>query len=199
MGFFDGGATIGGLGLDSFFDGAGGYFTILEPTVAVHLGKSHALPGTWCLGLWHHGGLFPATYREGSALRGNGGAFLLVDQMLSPPAEDGRQRGPGVFLQAGWAPADRNPVSQYLSAGLKYVGIVPGREADYLSVGLNRSRWNLFHPPGDREDVYTLEVFYVARLSSWASLQPDLQVFSPGSRDAGYAGAYALRWLIHLR
>jgi len=198
-GFFDGGSSIGGLGLDSFLDGDGGYFTVLEPVLSTHLGPADALPGTWRLGLWHHSGLFPATGQQGLQLRGNHGAYLVVDQMLSVQPEDGSGRGAGVFLQLGWSPADRNTVSRYLGVGLKYVGILPGRDADVLAVGLGVSRWNPLHHPGEHREVRNLELFYVVRLSSWASLQPDLQVFDPGSDTAAHAWAFGLRWIVRLR
>ncbi len=198
-GFFDGGSSIGGLGLDSFFDGEGGYFTVLEPVLSTHLGRADALPGTWRLGLWHHSGLFPATGRQGRQLRGNHGAFLVVDQMLSPQPEGGPGRGAGVFLQLGWSPADRNTVSRYLGVGLKYKGILPGRGGDFLAVGLGVSRWNLLRRPGEHQEVRNLELFYLARLNSWASVQPDLQVFSTGSDNAGRAWALGLRWIVQLR
>lgn len=198
VGFFDGGPTIGGLGFDTLFDGAGGYFSIVEPVLTTHLG-SRALPGTYRLGLWRHSGPFPATDRQGRELRGNHGAFLVADQMLTRQEGNAQQPGIGVFLQLGWAPNDRNPVSRYLGVGVKYGGVVPGRSSDYLALGVGVSRWNLLHPPGAHEEVRNLELFYVVHLTSWARLQPDLQYFEPGSASTGHAWALGLRWLIELQ
>ncbi len=201
LGVFDGGPRIGGLGFDTLLDGAGGTFWVMEPIVSTRFGHDHHLPGTWHLGLWYHSGNVPGPEPEygGPRMPGDYGAYLLVDQMLSPRADEGRQRGTGVFVQLGWAPPDVGTVSRHVGLGLKIVGVLPGRGADVLGIGVATSRWNLSAPPGARRDIFHSELFYLVRLNSWASVQPDLQVFDSGAGRAAHVWAFGLRWIVQLR
>jgi len=57
--------------------------------------------------------------------------------------------GFGIYFRAGWAPADRNVIDQFYSAGIGGYGMIPGRDRDQWGVG-----WAGTHISNDlRDDV----------------------------------------------
>jgi carbohydrate-selective porin OprB len=72
-----------------------------------------------------------------------------------------------------------------------------GRGQDTLGVGLSYSWLVKADPQGDsRSHLANIEMFYIIRLTSWLSLQPDIQYYdNPGEdRQAGFAAG--LRWIL---
>lgn len=70
---------------------------------------------------------------------GNYWQYLCVENPSDKPINisDGRQdlQGIGVFVRAGFADTDVNPVDWQLSAGLGGKGVLPGRDDDTLGIG----------------------------------------------------------------
>ena len=164
------------------------------------------LPGTVKLGAFGHLGSFPDQRFSASSsggpglladpagsglprrLHGNGGAYVVVDQLLVPDPgnEDG---GLGGFLRLAAAPGDRNLVSAYLDGGLTYKGLVPGRPNDTAGVGVAYARISegarrydtdvAAFNPGAYQPVRSSEVMveatYQAEVVPGFTVQPDLQ------------------------
>ena len=196
MGFYDGGPEINSLGFDTAFDGKGGYFSIFEPAWTPGFGENGRYQGNYRLGFWYHSGNFAATQPDHRQFSDNYGLYLLFDQLVYRPNNGGNDdRGIGVFLQFGWAPKDRNPVSRYLGGGFSWKGFLSWRPHDSIAVGLGHSRLVGSQPPGKKTDLTHLEVFYMAQLTPWLSLQPDIQYFDNPAVGKSNGWALGLRWL----
>jgi porin len=126
----------------------------------------------------------PSGNTSGHTFGNNHGVYLGFDQMVfkevGSDAKD--EQGLGVFGQWAWAPDDRNPATQYIGGGVLYRGLIPSRDLDHVGVGVAHVVFsNELDTAGDETAV---ELFYLARLSRWMMLEPDLQyVFNPGGSD----------------
>lgn len=187
-------------------------FAIVEIAFALNQGRDAAgLPGTYKLGAWIHGGRFadqrfddtglsladPASSGTPRQHRRNFGLYAIADQVLwRPPGAD--DRGLSAFLRIAGAPADRNLIDFSIDGGLAYRGLIPGRPADVLALGLgfarisndarNRDRDSaVLAPPGDpvRNFEMVVELTYQAPVTPWWIVQPDFQfVIHPGANAA---------------
>ncbi len=88
-------------------------------------------------------------------------------------------QGLGAFFQFGWAPSNRNLITEYFGGGLVYKGLLPGRDADFVGVGFA----NAILTPGLQQIAIAngefqgrqetaIEVFYKYRFSPYFTLQP---------------------------
>jgi porin len=199
MGIYDGDPKVESLGFDTTFDGKGGYFSIFEAACKPGFGARNQYNGNYRLGLWHHSGDFAAT-GDGSnskMLSDDFGFYLMFEQLVfKEQHNDDDDQGLGLFFQYGWAPRDRNPVWRYIGAGLSYKGLIEGREHDTLNVGLNYS-WLAGSESAEnsRTHLANIEVFYMVWMTSWLSLQPDIQYYDNPEKDHGTGFAAGLRWI----
>ncbi|WP_158303924.1 carbohydrate porin [Paramagnetospirillum magneticum] len=186
-----------------------GTFYITEGAYAVNQEKnSKGLPGTYKLGAWYHSARFNDQHFDnlgqslasgnttgiGNPVRGNGGVYFVIDQMLIK-GQRWSEEGLGVFLRGGVSPSDRNQVPFYLDGGISYKGLFAGREEDTLALGvgygqlsgslqgLDRDTRQIngqpTRPVRDYETV--IEVTYQAQITPWWTIQPDVQyVIHPG-------------------
>lgn len=196
LGFYEGTPRIGGSGFDTFFDSTRGYFSVAETAWKPSFGENHRYPGDYRAGFWYHSGSFTHT-RIGAnpeTIRGSYGFYLLMNQSLYKKKGVAQpDPGLGVFLQMGWAPSDRNPVTGYVGAGLQYQGVLPGRPLDTLGLGVS----NTWLSDNDRETpLVSLEMFYVVQIFSWLGVQPDIQYFYNTSSHQRNGLAAGCRWLI---
>jgi len=99
-----------------------------------------------------------------------------------------------MFARASGSPSDRNLVSTYFDGGLTYKGLFPGRENDYLGVGLGLANISsraqaldhdaasfsgIDRPVRDYEAV--AEITYQAQITPNWMLQPVFQyIVHPG-------------------
>jgi len=200
MGVYDGDPKIESLGFDTAFDGKGGYFSIFEAAWKPGFGAQNRYIGNYRIGLWHHSGDFAAT-ADGSnskTFSDNAGFYVMFEQLVIKEQHNGSDdQGLGVFFQFGWAPSDRNPVWRYMGAGFSYKGLFEGREHDSLNVGLNYSWLAGSESAGNsRTHLANIEVFYLARLTSWCILQPDIQYYDNPGEDHATGFAAGLRWTL---
>ncbi len=200
MGIYDGAPKIESIGFDTTFDGKGGYFSIFEAAWKPGFGVQNQYGGNYRLGLWHHSGDFAATGNSSHSkmYSDNFGFYLMFEQLVSKEqniASD--DQGLGVFFQFGWAPSDRNPVWRYMGAGFSYKGLFRNREQDTLNMGLNYS-WLAGSDSAEnsKNNLVNIEAFYIARLTSWLSLQPDIQYYVNPSEDRGTGFAVGFRWIL---
>jgi porin len=197
-GIYDGAPKVENLGFDTTFDGKGGYFSIFETAWKPGFGARNQYTGNYRLGLWHHSGNFAATGDSSKVYSDNYGLYLMFEQLVfkEHPA-DSDDQGLGAFFQFGWSPSDRNPVWRYVGAGFSYKGIFKGREDDSLNLGLNYSWLAGSETAGNsRTHLLNIELFYVFRLASWLSLQPDFQYFDNPTQDRKNGFAAGLRWIL---
>ena len=125
------------------------------------------------------------------------GFYFQWDQTLWAPNVDFAEQGGGVrfFGQFGWSDPKKNPVEWSIMVGLSATGVIPGRPADALGVmgaySQFTSRSGVYEstqgnglpgPSGGSES--SLEVFYLAQLTSWLYTQPGvLWIRTPGGGD----------------
>jgi porin len=199
-------------------------FLIGEAAYTYHQGKEAAgLPGTIKLGAWAHLGrrfndqrfdntglslADPNASGVARLLRGNTGAYAVVDQMIYrlPGTTD---QGIGVFARVSGSPSDRNLISFYADGGLTFKGLIPSRTDDTFGVSMgyagisDRARKRdrdarLFAAAGAvdpetgefnntggalpvRSSEALIEVTYQAQIIPGWTVQPDVQyVFRPG-------------------
>jgi porin len=193
MGVYNGAPEIGSLGFEAVFKKNAGVFSILEFTWKPYLDARDEPNGHYSLGIWYQSGDFVNTrIATGTGtFSDNYGWYLMLDRLLfREPGTESADQGLGAFFQFGWAPEDRNSVTQYLGAGFTYKGLFPGRDEDELGIGLSYT-WLIAAEPvaGTRTHLTLLECFYKVRFNSWMSLQPDVQYCdNPGvGRKNGFA------------
>jgi len=178
----------------------GGTFVIGE--VQHKVGREDGLPGTYKLGAWYNSNVFPDQRRATSGLslaaaqasagspgrgrRGDWSVYAIGDQLVwrKPGTND---EGIGVFAHLQGAPGDRNLVNFFVSTGVTWKGLVPGRADDTagLAFGLARisdtasqlDRSTRTQVPGFpiRRHESVLELTYQAQVSPWLQLQPTAQ------------------------
>jgi porin len=74
-------------------------------------------------------GLAPAEHH------GNHGAYGVLEQRLWSDPHD-RSQGIGAWTRLAVAPADRSVYSRVVEAGLRWTGMIPGRNADVIGIGV---------------------------------------------------------------
>jgi carbohydrate-selective porin OprB len=119
--------------------------------------------------------------------------YVQWEQTLYRPAFSDHAQDQGLAAFVGYYPRfpGGQPIAQSIGdsavAGLTYTGLLPGREADVIGVGV---AWSELFQGGTNRETAT-ELFYRAVWSSRLSFQPDMQyIASPSGiyRDALVAG-----------
>lgn len=143
------------------------------------------------VGMWH----YTASFQDLSRTRGDGtpvihhgssGAYVIGDAIVYKN-DMGRQVR--LFGQVGFGDPRLNRFGLYTGGGVGLAGVIPGREKDEVGFGMAAAR-NGSHfveqqrnleQRVDRAEV-TLELTYLAPITSWLSVQPDLQyVINPNT------------------
>jgi porin len=153
------------------------------------------------LGSWYYTGHFdrfatsPDPDRD-LRTRGSSGVYTLAEMRLYR-ASDESERGLAGFVRAGIADADVNRFGRYVGAGLVYTGLFA--DDDQLGLALARAtnggayRQEQFlagTPAGAAET--NVELTWRFGVTSWLTLQPDVQyIFSPNT-DASLDDALAV-------
>lgn len=177
------------------------------------------LPGQVKMGAWFFSGAFPSVNNPNTTLWGNTGYYGIIDQMiyLSPCCHEKHHKlsdeGLGVFGRVSYEPSDRNFMDFYCDTGFNYKGILPTRHSDILGIGFaygqvsngmrspqsDLSSNPTFTPPNGFATALNYEMAfettYVAAITPWLTLQPDLQyIIHPGATSqAGNALVLGLR------
>lgn len=125
---------------------------------------------------------------------GNDGFYVLAERKLTGRTKDGV--GLAAWARLGMADDRFNLIRRYLGGGLVYTGLVPGRDADRLGVGVshaqlgNRYRRHMALIGEEVDGAETnIELTYRVAYLPWLTFQPDVQyVVNPGanrqSKDA---------------
>jgi porin len=153
----------------------------------VRLGRDAQLPpyeAKLAVGVWHYTASFQdlsRTRADGTPVTHNGssGAYVIGDTIVYKNDIGHEVR---MFGQVGLGDPRVNRFALYTGGGVGFTGVIPGREKDQIGFGvaaahngshfLERQR-NLGQRV-DRTEV-TLELAYLTSLTSWLSIQPDLQ------------------------
>lgn len=119
-------------------------------------------------------------------------AYALMEKTVyHPTGTDGKlelKKGLDLLVEFVGAPGDRNPLQYELTTGLRYTGLIPGRDEDKVGFGF------IYSANGDAySDAYqtttgrtldgeaTIELDYQYNPTPWLSIQPDTQlIVDPG-------------------
>ncbi|MCA9420109.1 MAG: carbohydrate porin [Nitrospira sp.] len=120
-----------------------------------------------------------------------GGIYGLAEQIVFHETED-REQGLTLFARAGLSDPRVNRLSRYYGAGLVYRGLIPGRDADEIGLGVgaafNGSHFKRAQQkaeiPVDNAEI-TVEMSYTINVREEIVVQPDLQyIMNPGTDPA---------------
>ena len=129
-------------------------------------------------GAWMHTADFADTDGTGTLHSGNYGAYAALERTLA--GKTGEKGNIEAHVRAGFAPEDRNAFGWTLDTGIAAIGLLPGRDADTLALGLVHAERATNVDGEDFEQV--AELSYTVVLNEHLSLQPDLQyIRHPGS------------------
>ena len=171
-------------GINTTFDGDTHLFYVVEtglvPSFESNKGE---LPGAYRLGVWND--RQPKEYlAENRTKRDDLGVYLSAGQMLwLENGEPEDEQGFGLFGRAGWADDKVNEIKVFGSLGAQYTGLIPGRDADVLALGLAEGRLS-GHADFSSSYERTVELYYRAELAPWFQLSPSVQwISNPGGQS----------------
>jgi porin len=170
--------------------------------------KDRGLPGVYTLGGWvatgpfadqlHDAGGLPLASPQSSGIplthSPDYAVYAIASQMVWHQPKTDRQ-GIAVFLNVMHAPQDRNLISSFITGGANWTGPFSGRPNDIAGIAATYAGIGAAARQYSREVVYytglgapfapsetVIEATYLLQLSSWLSVQPDLQyVIDPGA------------------
>lgn len=179
------GPATGPRGPRTFFDNGGNWFLISQWNVNWELDATR--PGSMGMGGWIQTGRTATAGSDQGGVKNVPGFYFQWDQALWSPGAEFAAQGGGVrfFGQFGWSDPKKNPVGWSIMAGLSATGVIPGRPADALGLmgayshftgrsGVYESTQPSGLPAASGGSESSLELFYLAQLTSWLYLQPGL-------------------------
>jgi len=175
------------------FSGSGVTFSMFE--LEYHYTLFGQLPGEIHGGFWYHSGEWSdLTAGSDRDYSGNHGVHFEAAQMLylENDGEQDDDQGLGAFLQASWAPDDRNEGTQYFGAGMLYRGLIRRRHADVFGAAVAYFRTSPLLPELTSETA--IELFYKAEVTPWLTIQPDIQFIANPGGDGRDALAIGMRF-----
>jgi porin len=150
-----------------------------------------SLPGHYKVGAYvDSNGYADLSRGDPVEIRGNYSLYLLLDQMVY--REGGAQSSQGLtpFATLTFAPSNRNTFPWFFSAGLSYLGLIPGRDNDTAAFGFAYGKFSKYLS-GQRYEM-VLEWTYAVALAPWLTLQPDVQCIINPSGMSDIANALVL-------
>jgi porin len=197
---YEGSPEIGGLGLTTAFRSGAGYIMAGSVAATHHVGPADRDGGTTSVGAWRRSGdvtevgvAMPRTFHSDA-----GWFFQNDERIYLHPTDPDDPRGLTVIVRVSWAQPDRNAVTRYAGASAAWHGVGP-RHNDTTGIGVGYFR--LAEPLGGSAgpgDEIFVEAFYKLRLTSFVSLQPDLQWFHHPGGDGTSALAAGMRLKLKL-
>ena len=158
------------------------------------LGREAQLPpydAKLAIGVWHYTAGFQdlsKTLGDGTPVRhaGSTGAYVIGDATVYKD-DGGHQLR--VFGQVGLGDPRVNRFGLYTGGGIRLAGAIPGRENDQIGLGVAAAHNGRHFIDQQRKEGQrvgrvetTLELTYLAPITSWLSVQPDVQyVFNPNT------------------
>ncbi|TAN75840.1 MAG: hypothetical protein EPN14_08290, partial [Gallionella sp.] len=152
------------------------------------------------IGFWRYSARFDdltdADAAGNPVRRPNQGAYFLAERTLSVESNRPSQ-GLSGFVRFGTASRDIHQADWTGSIGLRYHGLIPGRDDDIagMAVTVNHAgdKYRRITPGPSRET--DVEATYRAQINPWLALQPVLQYISNPNMDAALGNV----WIIGAR
>ncbi len=175
-------------GFRTTFHGEDFFFYIFETGLTPQFRSgSGALPGAYRVGFWND----PQPKANSDSVknyRDDVGIYFSFDQMFHKENTDPEDsQGLGLFARFGYAPGNKNDITNFFSAGLQCQGLLESRDQDVLGIGFARGYFSdtaAVSYPENHESV--LEMYYNAVITPGISVSPSLQyVADPGGSGSG--------------
>jgi porin len=187
LGIYEGSPQVGGLGLTTAFEAGGGYTLASSVAVTHRFGPGGRDGGTTSLGAWRQSDdVSEVGVPDPQMFDSNAGWFVQNDERIYLHPEDPADpRGLTVILRYSWARPDRSAIPHYIGGSAAWHGIGP-RDNDTAGIGAGyfTIAEQLGGRPGTGDERF-VEAFYKLRLTSFISLQPDVQWYRhPGGDGA---------------
>jgi len=164
------------------------------------------LPGNYKIGGYYLAGKVPDLFRDvdGGSIalsglppqmhNGNGGFYVLLDQMVYRDGGAESQRGLTPFVSLLFAPSSSvNTMPFFANGGLVYQGLFPSRPNDTAAFGVaygafssqlrrsQRDARSAGSGAGIQQYEVAIELTYIIQARRWLQVQPDLQyIINPG-------------------
>jgi porin len=147
--------------------------------------------GKYAIGYWRYSARFPDlidTDTAGKPLaRRSHGWYALGEHTVYQEPEDPSQQL-GVFFRYGATNGDVDPIRHSASLGLRYTGLLPGRDEDVFGLASTWVRTSgkfreaqLAAGTRSEHSETVVEIFYYAQVKPWLAIQPDIQrILNPG-------------------
>lgn len=182
VGIADAQADARETGFRTAFHGEDYFFSVYETGLVVDVPSVQGpRRGAYRVGFWYDPQ--PKDRFDGGSERDDMGLYASLDQVLLRESDDpADSQGLGVFFRFGCADQDLNAVRTFWSAGAQYQGLLPGRDADVLGVGVARCRLTDAAGAGFTARHETaLEAYYAIQVAPWLTVSPHVQfVANPG-------------------
>jgi len=185
IGAIDAQADARETGFRTTFTGEDYFFYAAETGVAPQFDSGKGpMPGAYRVGIWND----PQNkerFSDSVVMRDDTGLYISCDQMVYKENEGVEDsQGLGVFTRAGWANKKVNDITDFLSLGFQYQGLIEGRDDDVLGVGYAKG---IFSTEAGYADPFesVVEVYYNAQVAPWVAISPSVQfVDNPGGDNA---------------
>jgi len=197
---YEGSPMTGGLGLTNAFRDGAGYTLAASGAATHHEGADSRDGGTTSIGAWRQsvdivevGVAAPRTFGS------DAGFFVQHDERIYlHPHDPGDPRGLTVILRFSWARPDRSALARYAGGSVAWHGLGP-RTND--TAGIGGGYLSIAEPlggsAGPAREIFG-EAFYKLRLTTFISLQPDVQWFHHPGGDGANALAAGVRLKLKL-
>jgi porin len=178
-----------------------------QPNMRFRIGRASGLPpydNKLAFGGWYYTASFDdlsAVDAQGNALRrrGSSGAYMLIDRTLFKDQDDPKKRLAG-FLQMGIADDRVNRFGSYIGTGLATTGLFRGRPNDELGFAVAIARNGSHYldlqqfqgMPTSRTET-AFELTYLAQITDWFAVQPDIQYIIHPNTDPSLRNVLAFQ------
>jgi porin len=121
------------------------------------------------------------------------GAYFLAEQTVYREKGDPSQ-GLALFFRYGVANGDVSRLDYSSSLGLRYKGLLPGRDEDEFGIGLTRGHAGAHYRQTfatQAANETALEITYRVKATSWLAIQPTVQrIVNPGHNNPALGNAW---------
>ncbi len=187
LGIYEASPEVGGLGLTTAFHSGAGYILAGSLAVTHHFGPGGRDGGTTSIGAWRQSDdVSEVGVPDPQMFDSDAGVFVQHDERIyAHPDDPADPRGLTVILRYSWARPDRSAFPHYAGGSAAWHGIGP-RTNDTVGIGAGyfTVAEQLGGSPGTGDERF-VEAFYKLRLTSFISVQPDVQWYRhPGGDGA---------------
>jgi len=185
IGAIDAQADARETGFKTAFTNEDYFFYAAETGVAPQFDSGKGpMPGAYRVGVWNDP-QDKERFSDGVVMRDDTGFYISCDQMVYKENEGVEDsQGLGVFTRAGWANKKVNDITDFLSLGFQYQGLIEGRDDDVLGLGYAKGTFSTEAGYADAFES-VVEIYYNAQVAPWVAVSPSVQfVDNPGGDNA---------------